>query len=240
MSDAPIQSYRLLRKVLPKSLQPILRGLRKRLSMPSGLPEPYRTVFPYTQAHPTRQENLLRLAKLIDERKVPGALVECGVLDGGTAAIMAFGCSLREVHLFDSWEGLPAVTAEDGDAAMWSGQVVGNPKRVVAVMSALGIELSRLRFHKGWFADTFPITQIDSIALLHIDGDFYDSVKLSLERWAPKMAPGGFIQIDDYDSFAGCTKAVDEFLSDYPELKLQFVERGAKARFIEIPDTWQL
>ena len=164
MSDAPIQSYRLLRKVLPKSLQPTLRGIRKQLSMPKGLPEPFRTVFPYTQVHRTRQGNLLRLAKLIDERRVPGAIVECGVLDGGTAAIMAFGCKLREVHLFDSWEGLPAVTAEDGDAAMWSGQVVGSPKRVIAVMKALGIQSSRLRFHKGWFADTFPITQIDRIA----------------------------------------------------------------------------
>lgn len=240
MPDAPIQSYRLLRKVLPKSWQPILRGFRKRFLMPKGLPEPFRTVFPYTQVHRVRQENLLRLAKLIDERGVPGTVVECGVLDGGTAAILAFGCKLREVHLFDSWEGLPAITAEDGDAAMWSGQVVGSPKRVIAVMKALEIEPSRLRFHKGWFADTFPNIQIDRIALLHIDGDFYDSVRLTLEKWAPKMAPGGFIQIDDYDSFAGCTKAVDQFLSKHPDLKLQFVEREAKAYFIEIPDTWQL
>lgn len=235
--DAPIQSYPLLRKFLPKSLQPMLRGLRKRLNRPAELKEPYRSVYPFTQAHPTRQQNLIRLADIIEREAVPGAVVECGVLDGGTAALMAFGTkgSGRAVHLFDSWEGLPATTAEDGDGGMWAGQVVGSPKRVVSVMHQLGITPSRLHFHKGWFADTFSKAPIEKIALLHVDCDFYDPVKLTLETWHPKMSPGGFIQLDDYGVFVGCTKAVDEFLAKHPTLKLEFVERQAKAFFIRIP-----
>jgi O-methyltransferase len=51
----------------------------------------------------------MRLAEQIEANKVPGAVVECGVLDGGTAALMALGTekSGREAHLLDSWESLP-------------------------------------------------------------------------------------------------------------------------------------
>jgi O-methyltransferase len=200
-----------------------------------SLREPYRTVFPFTQAHLIRQENLIRIAQEIDERLVPGAVVECGVLDGGTAALMAVGTksSGRPVHLFDSWKGLPETTEEDGEARMWTGEVVGSPRRVISVFNLLCVDLGRVTFHKGWFQDTFPRSSIEKVALLHIDGDFYESVKISLNKWAPLMSQGGYIQIDDYDSFIGCTKAVDDFLISRPELKLEYIEgHFAKAYFI--------
>jgi hypothetical protein len=34
------------------------------------------------------------------------------------------------------------------------------------------------------------------------------------------LAPGAFVQIDDYDSYEGCYKTVDEFLEEHPELEL--------------------
>ena len=107
--DAPAQSYKVIRKLIPGALQPFLRGMRKRF-FNSRRPkeEPYRTVFPYTQVHQARQQNLLDFAYDIDARGVPGAIVECGVLDGGTAALMAYGSakSSRKVHLFDSMAGV--------------------------------------------------------------------------------------------------------------------------------------
>jgi O-methyltransferase len=236
-TDTPAQNFRLLRKFIPSSLQPYLRGLRKRLQT-SERPtqEPFRTVFPYTQVHRFRQENLLRIAREIDDRAIPGAIVECGVLDGGTAAIMAFGTkrSDRPLHLFDSWEGLPAATEKDGDAEMWAGDVVGSPRRVAAVLRALQISFSRVNFHKGWFDKTFPKANIDAIALLHIDADFYDSVRLTLETWGPHISKGGYIQIDDYSSFIGCRKAVDEYLAAHTKLCLETFKDIAY--FIQIPD----
>jgi O-methyltransferase len=236
ITDAPIQPYRLLRKFIPRAMQPFIRGFRKRLQNSRNLlTEPYRTVFPFTQVHLVRQENLVRIARRIDESDVPGVIVECGVLDGGTASLMAFASksSGRQVHLFDSWDGLPETTKEDGDASMWSGDIVGSQRRVISVFKLLDIDLKRVVLYKGWFEDTFPKASIDSVALLHIDGDLYQSVKISLEKWTPLMSKGGYIQIDDYDSFIGCTKAVDEFLTARPNLKLETVEgHFAKAYFI--------
>ena len=220
--DAPAQQFQRLRRLVPKKLHPYLRSLRKRVEHSHrSLPEPFRTVYPFTQVHLLRQENLLALCRDIDHCGVPGAIVECGVLDGGTAALMAYGSKDRPVHLFDSWEGLPEMTEKDGDAGLWVGDIIGSPRRVVTILKLLNIGISRVSFHKGWFEQTFQTTSIAKIALLHIDADFYESVKLSLNTWEPRVSPGGYIQIDDYSSFIGCKRAVDEYLTQHPHLKLE-------------------
>jgi len=238
---APAQSWRWLRPFIPKRLQPALRGLRKRYQrMFMKLEEPYKSVFPYTQSHPVRQQNLMRLGALVDAENISGAIVECGVLDGGTAALMAWATGdsrpARAVHLFDAWEGLPETTPEDGaEAAAWTGQVVGSPTRVIAIMKKLGISKERVHFHRGWFNETFPKVDVPQVAIAHIDCDFYDPTKLCLEKWYPVLSPGGIMQFDDYDSFSGCRKAVDEFLGRHPGLKMEAVGDGAKAYFFRKP-----
>lgn len=233
--DAPEQKFTKLRRFIPRRLQPLLRGIRKRWNRPKGLQSPYREVFPFTQVSQSRQTNLVRLATQIGEQSIPGAIVECGVLDGGTAALMAYALPGRPVHMFDSWEGLPAVTEEDGAASHWVGQVVGSPRRVVHVMRDLRIQPDRLHFHRGWFHETFPKAEIDEIALLHIDADFYESVKICLDFWFERVSPGGFIQFDDYGDFLGCNKAVDDFLRQHPVLSMQRFGQGGAAHFIRKP-----
>jgi O-methyltransferase len=240
--SAPSQRWRSLRPFVPKRLQPYLRGLRKRMQWRRWrrLEEPFRSIFPYTQVNTTRQHNLLRLCQRIERENLPGAVVECGVLDGGAAALMAYGTagSKRPVHLFDAWEGLPEAVHQDGDGAKaWTGEVVGSPTRVTAVMRKLRIDLSRVVIHRGWFDRTFPEADIPEIALLHVDADFYEPTRLCFQRWYPHVVSGGFIEIDDYDSFAGCRRAVDEFLADHPELTLEFAGQVAIARacFIRKP-----
>ncbi len=236
--SAPRQSWRWLRPLLPKRLQPALRGLRKRYQrMSMDLDEPYCSVFPFTQVHPVRQRNLVRLARLIIDESVPGAIVECGVLDGGTSALMAWASGSakpsRAVHLFDAWEGLPETTAEDGaEAAVWTGQVVGSPTRVIAVMKKLQVPKERVKLHRGWFDQTFPKIDVPQVALAHVDCDFYEPTKLCLNKWYPLLAPGGFMQFDDYDAFLGCRKAVDEFLGEHQEIQMQTLGENAKAYFI--------
>jgi O-methyltransferase len=241
LQDAPAQSWRWLRPFIPKRLQPYLRGARKwvqRLSI--DLEEPYRTVFPYTQAHMNRQRSLVELCKAIETEKVEGAIVECGVLDGGTAALMAWATQppamKRQVHLFDAWEGLPKTTMEDGaEAAKWTGEVVGSPVRALAVMRELGISRDRIVVHHGWFNETFPQANVSKVAMLHVDCDFYEPTRLCLEKWYPVLAPGGAMQFDDYAAFSGCRKAVDEFLAQHPELVLEAHGDGVQAYVIRKP-----
>ena len=52
------------------------------------------------------------------------------------------------------------------------------------------------------------------IAFAFIDGDFYQSIKVSLSIVERRMMPGGIIVIHDYNNPAlpGVAKAVDEWL----------------------------
>jgi O-methyltransferase len=239
--SAPQQSWHRLRPFLPKRLQPALRGLRKRYKrMFTALEEPYRSVFPYTQVHQVRQKNLVRLGEIINRENIPGAIVECGVLDGGTAALLGWATDgatpARPLHLFDAWKGLPETTAEDGvESSVWSGEVVGSPARVAAVLKKLAIAKDRIHFHRGWFDQTFPTVLIPQVAIAHIDCDFYEPTKLCLQKWYPVLSVGGFMQFDDYDAFRGCHQAIDEFLAEHPDLKMDTVGDKTKAYFIRKP-----
>ena len=240
MDEAPEQQWSLIRKLVPARCQPLLRGMRKRWQRRKlHLEEPFHTVYPYTQATQWRQKSILHLAELVTASSIPGDIVECGVLDGGMSGLMAWGtrATNKTVHLFDAWRGLPRSSDHDGASAkQWEGQVVGSPRRVRSVMAELGVSAERLRFHPWWFHDTFPIADVPKICLLHVDPDFYDPVKLCLQRWYPHMSPGGFIQIDYYAAFQGCRRAVDEFLTANPGLTLQeHGEGGGRAFYIEVP-----
>lgn len=238
---APRQNWKWLRPFIPKRLQPTLRELRKRYQrIFLKLDEPYKSVFPYTQSHAVRQKNLVRLVDLIVSENIAGEIVECGVLDGGTSALMAWASMsanpTKLVHLFDAWEGMPATTVEDGtEAAVWTGQAVGSPMHVIAVMKKLRIPMERVIFHRGWFDQTFPKVNIEPVALAHIDCDFYEPTRLCLQKWYPVLAPGGFMQFDDYDAFSGCHKAVNEFLAMHPELKLETIGDTARAFYFRKP-----
>lgn len=52
------------------------------------------------------------------------------------------------------------------------------------------------------------------ISLLHIDTDIYEPAKMALEILYDKIVGGGVIIFDDYGTFPGETKAVDEFFKD--------------------------
>jgi O-methyltransferase len=230
--SAPLQKHRWLRTLLPKRLHPWARGLRKHWQLRGlELDEPYASIFSYTQVSLTRQQNLRRLALAIDAERIPGAVLECGVLDGGTAALIAASTAApRTVHLFDAWRGLPKSTAPDGpDAAKWVGDVVGSPRRVREILARLRVDSARIHVHRGWFHETFPQArrEIAQVALLHVDCDFYEPTKLSLETWLPLLAPGAFVQVDDYASFQGCRQAVDECLAVLGVTLERFGDRGA-------------
>jgi O-methyltransferase len=180
-----------------------------------------KSVLPYTLVNPERIHNLYRLARRIEEESIPGDVVECGVCNGGTAAVLSRTASHshlnRTVWLLDSFQGMPDVTDHDGvgadghTAQSHVGQEVGDIARVKQVLERVGANMARIRIIPGWFLDTFPSVNSERIAILNIDADWYQSVKLCLETFYDRVVPGGFVSFDDYGHWPGCRKAVDEF-----------------------------
>lgn len=173
-----------------------------------------------TMVGPERIQNLARLAQRIEDERIPGDVVECGVYKGGTAAILARSAThsplARTVWLFDSFQGMPAASAADGpEAASWVGNLSSSPAPVEKLLRRTGADLSRVRIVPGLFQDTFPSVRIPQIALLNIDADWYESVNLCLETFYNAVVPRGFISIDDYGAWPGCRRAVDEFFQSH-------------------------
>lgn len=178
-----------------------------------------RMVLPYSSLLPPRLAALCRLSREIDKRSVRGDIVECGVYNGGSAAVLASICTRsplnRRIWLFDSFEGLPQPTLKNGDKAPeYASWCHGDLSKVREILQKLSIPEARVSIVKGWFQETFPAVQIPEIALLHIDADWYESVKLCLENFYDCVRPGGFIIIDDYGHWEGARKATDEFLRE--------------------------
>jgi hypothetical protein len=151
---------------------------------------------------------------------VAGDLVECGVARGGSAALMgltlrALGARDRGLYLFDTFEGLPCPTANDPDydrAIEWVGKCRGELDEVWQLFRELRLP-SECRFIKGLFQDTLPASSVGPIAVLHIDGDWYDSTYCCLTHFYDRVSSGGIVQIDDYGDWQGARKAVDDFLA---------------------------
>jgi len=176
-------------------------------------------VKPYTLCGNARLRGLYQAIEHIATHHIPGDVVECGSARGGSAACLGLALKhfqiRRALWLFDTFEGIPSPTAEDPDrrqAARFTGCFRGDREEVQALLARLGVE-SPYELVKGLFQDTVPVCSIERIAVLHLDGDWYESVKVCLEHLYNRVSPGGVIQTDDYGHWAGARKAVDEFLS---------------------------
>jgi hypothetical protein len=121
----------------------------------------------YTQSGPDKLRMLDRLVRDVVSRDVPGDLVECGVWRGGSALVSfnAAVSSQKNIHLFDTFEGMPAPTAEDykteGESYPGSLRKEGgtfgkgslndtSDELVHRLFDMLGMDLQRLRINKGY------------------------------------------------------------------------------------------
>lgn len=176
-----------------------------------------RTVRSYTMVGVPRLRTLYRLAQRAIAEGIPGAFVECGTYNGGSGAVLAHVAARdhRSVWLFDSFEGLPEPVAEDGEAASaWAGGCVGQESKVADVLGRVGANTDEVHIVKGWFNETLAPAPTGPIALLHLDGDWYESTREILLALYDRVDPRGFLAIDDYGHWPGCRRAVDEFFRE--------------------------
>lgn len=187
------------------------------LVSPSEFSQLYRQVRSSTMCSNARLRGLYRALHYVVSDNIAGDVVECGTAQGGSAALMALTLrqlgSQRKLWLFDTFEGLPAPTSEDPDfelADLFTGTCVGTLHEVRELFRRLEV-LEDVEFVKGLFQEVLPVTLVPPISVLHIDGDWYESVKVCLDFLYDRVVPYGVIQFDDYGYWKGARKAVDEF-----------------------------
>lgn len=172
--------------------------------------------------------------KVVD---LPGVIVDLGVFRGASTFTWAKLCEIfcptdvrKAVYGFDTFEGFPALSDEDGPEDINQDVRIGGYFGGTTIERDLSLaqaamnhdrhlkHVKRIEFIKGDVADTIPAF-VESrgnglrIALLNLDVDLYEPTKIALEFFVPLMVRGGIIILDEYavDTFGGESKAVDEY-----------------------------
>jgi len=185
--------------------------------------------------------NVVYWAKFFEITKnVPGDIVECGIGRGRSMLIL---CALnylfdrneggqRQIFGYDSFKGFPQPSKEDksfrnpkkGDwSKSPSGKYEYTEKFINQVLNESHMPLNEinLKLTKGFFNKVLLNHPNRPIAMLHVDGDLYESHKSVLEILYQRVNKGGIIIFDDVlseqdtdDPFPGSKIAVKEFFKD--------------------------
>ncbi|MEQ8580123.1 MAG: TylF/MycF/NovP-related O-methyltransferase [Marinoscillum sp.] len=175
------------------------------------------SITPYTLIDPFRIGVLLDL--LDQTLDLDGDIVECGAYKGGTGLLLAMllrDLSIhKKIHLFDSFEGLPAPHLTK-DMGYKVGEFRSDYEQLKSLIDAFGLN-GYITIHKGWFKDTIPqyTSRENKICFLHIDCDLYQSTIDSFGNLIGYLDPKSIVVFDDFnDGSGGERQAVLDILRD--------------------------
>ena len=182
--------------------------------------------------------------------EIDGDFVECGVWRGGNALLAAGIFKLhgadRRVILFDTFAGMTAPTQVDTVAATgefartmhtsnqrdthneWCYASLDDVKHAFRCADLL---TPNVVFVQGDVLHTLAIPENvpQTIAVLRLDTDWYESTRLELVTLYPRLSTGGVIMIDDYGYWAGARRATDEYFAGGSRPFFQYTDEGGRA-----------
>lgn len=192
------------------------------------------SVTPFTLTSPERIFALCEAIRYIVTNRIPGDIVECGVWKGGSMMAVArtliqLGDTTRNLYLFDTFDGMATPSEKDisltgasastllkysdkeDKASVWCYSPL---EEVQKVIGNVGYSNDKIHFIKGKVEETLPAQAPQTIALLRLDTDWYESTRHELVHLFPRLSPGGVIIIDDYGHWKGARQAVDEYIQE--------------------------
>lgn len=186
-----------------------------------------RAVRPWTMTSAERIYALIQSVRYLSKSSIPGAIVECGVWKGGSMAAIArtlihIQDVSRDLYLFDTFQGMTEPTKNDVD---YSGKLASRVlqeeigsrcadaplEQVKELLFRTGYPEAKIHFIEGKVEKTIPTFAPESIALLRLDTDWYESTKHELVHLFPRLTRTGVIIIDDYGHWKGSRQACDEY-----------------------------
>ena len=174
----------------------------------------------YTMIGELRLMNIRNCIEEVVRDKVAGDFLEAGVWKGGAAMFMKaclnfYGDRERSIFLADSFMGLPPpkdlYPADKNDTHHTFKALAVSKQEVKSNFQKFNLFDDRIKFIEGWFDETLYKAPIESLAILRLDGDMYESTWITLDALYDKVADGGFIIVDDYGYIESCRKAVHDF-----------------------------
>lgn len=223
-SGEPLEDARLLRDIRYRHPERYDVSLACKMLGASFL----RRTPPFTSSAHTliglkRLDNIEYCARRVFADGVAGDFLEAGVCQGGATILMralqvAFDEAKRRVWVADSFQGVPPPEdrvdrgAKDLSEPHVPWLAIGL-RAVQDNFRTYDLLDEGVRFLPGWFAETLPQAPVEQLAILRVDADLYRSTRDVLDTLYDKVAPGGFVIIDDYP-WPPCREAVDSFRAE--------------------------
>jgi O-methyltransferase len=203
-------------ELIPRAPQKYTENIEKYRAR-GGILEPEADIRKFAHNDQARFFAFCLIADQIAKDGIRGDFAELGVFKGNSAEFLASVARRlgRMTYLLDTFEGFDGKDLSEGELQL-SGAFADTS--LEAVRAKVGDE--RTLFIKGRFPDTSSHIPRDAVfALVHIDCDLGEPMMAGLRYFYPRMQPGGFIVMHDYNSlyWDGAEKSIDDFFSDKPE-----------------------
>jgi O-methyltransferase len=146
----------------------------------------------------------------------PGDVCEFGVAQGATSALLANEIKQkgRALWLYDSFDGLPENTSEDELPPGSTRHAMATPERLVhARLRRPPLCFENYHIVKGHFSNVGGTPGPENICFAYIDFDLFAPILDALDFAHSRLTANGAMIVDDYGSWAGARKAVQQFLS---------------------------
>lgn len=148
------------------------------------------------------------ISALTATEKLGGEIAEVGVAYGASAKLLSEYAGSRTLHLFDTFEGLPAPAQNDSDKFV-AGQFRTNLEDVRKYLDG-----GKIQFHQGMFPETAGPAKHLVFSFVHLDADLYESTLEGLKFFYPRLLAGGILICHDFLTSDGVNQAFQEFFED--------------------------
>jgi len=148
-----------------------------------------------------------QLGQMVLEGNIKGDVAEAGVYTGGCARLLATIFRDKKVYLFDSFDGF--IKDDTKDCYFKKGDL----KTELEVVKK-NVNRKNCIFTKGWIPESAHFVSEDQMfAFVHLDMDYYQSMKDGLDLFWPRLSKGGVIVVDDYKDT--CCPHIERLIEEY-------------------------
>lgn len=172
-----------------------------------------------------RLATLELISNEINKKNLQGNTAELGVYKGKFARYINQYFPDRSLYLFDTFEGFDKrdVISENQNEFS-TGEQDFSDTSVTSVLKLMPFPQKCIPV-KGFFPESAKNID-DGFVFVSLDADLYEPIYNGLQFFYPKLVPGGYIFIHDFnnDNYKGARKAVEQFCFEQ------------KINFMPIPD----